>query len=472
MAFPKRNWADFIFGNAISRQDIKDRGLAVCLPEGEHLQMAACQRDESAYEVNGSGVFTKNLIEVLERCNGNISYLRLQSVVQGYLRHQFNQTPKIYSSGTDESLITGFLNKQTEESLIQGSVTYNTSMGWILDMGSIQGMVSDTELLLIEQASGREYKAKIEVVNVTHSTVSFLDVNETDFEEDLIFTAKITSFLTHALLLYVDPLAIEAIKGTSLLKSIKAFQNLNIADSITGADFCLVIENESLQLTKPGRPDVPIVPGLPRKSFGKEEANKILNYLDHLGRYTFVKYLCNPVSFLLQPNFVSIAFYLNEDSNTPILMQGDELFLRYKKTGDRWSGSVRIKLKNNAGTKLYCALCYLSFNYGVYTRMLSTGVVGLDPRAQVWARDGNPINFKLESEVIPLKYEESTSYLKLLISTEDFTTQLSTLNLEDLPGPLEELPKHKGLETASELGVVHDWTSRLITIHMPNPELA
>jgi hypothetical protein len=174
---------------------------------------------------------------------------------------------------------------------------------------------------------------------------------------------------------------------------------------------------------------------------------------------------------LLQPNFVTIAFYTGEEPHTSIPLNGDELYLSYKKIGNKWSGSVRIKLKNNAGTKLYCALCYLSFNFGVYTKMLSTGVVGLDSREEVWARDGSAINFKLESEVIPFKYKESTSYLKLLISTEDFTSQLSTLNLEDLPGPLEELPKHRGLETTSELGVVHDWTSRLITIHMPNPEL-
>ena len=240
---------------------------------------------------------------------------------------------------------------------------------------------------------------------------------------------------------------------------------------ITTADFCLMKENGSLLLTKPGRPDVPIVPSLPLESFGKEQVNKLLNYLDHLGRYTFVKYLYNPVSFLLQPNFVSIAFYSGEDPHTPISMKGDELFLRYKKMGDKWSGSVRIKLKNTAATKLYCALCYLSFNYGVYTKMLTTGVVGLDPRAEVWARDGDAINFKLEKEIIPLKYEESTSYLKLLISTEDFTTQLNTLGLEELPGPLNVLIKHKGLETKSDLGVAHDWTSRLITLHMPNPEL-
>ena len=183
MAFPKRNWEDFIFGSVISRQEIKDRGLAICLPEGTHLQMAACQGDESAYEINGSGVFTKNLIEVLERCQGNISYLRLQSVVQGYLRHQFNQTPKIYSSGTDDTLILGFLNKAMEESLIQGSVTYNKSIGWVLDMGAIQGMVSETELQLKEKDSGRDYKAKIEVVNVTYSTVSFPGTNESDFDK-------------------------------------------------------------------------------------------------------------------------------------------------------------------------------------------------------------------------------------------------------------------------------------------------
>ena len=171
---------------------------------------------------------------------------------------------------------------------------------------------------------------------------------------------------------------------------------------------------------------------------------------------------------MLRPDTVSIQIFIED---TPVAINNDEVVLNYQKIGDEWGGAIRVKIKNTSPKKLYAALCYLSFNYGVFTRILPTGVVGLEPGAEAWALDGAPIDFKLEQEITTLGYSESTSYLKLLISTEDFTQQLFTLTLDDLPGPLQEDITSRGLTIPKESEVVHDWTSRLITIRMPNPEL-
>ncbi|HET8737043.1 MAG TPA: caspase family protein [Pricia sp.] len=470
MAFPKRDWQDFIFGDTISKTDIGEKGMTTVFPEGQHLQIAACQNDESAYEVNGEGVFTKNLIEILQRCHGNISYHRLQSTIQGYLRHQFKQTPKIYASGDPGGLFSCFLNKDAEQAPIEGSVSYNADMGWILDMGSIQGVVSGTELHLKEEPSGKRHKAKISIAHVTHSTVVFPEAAKTALEREAIFKAEITSFLTHALHLFIDPSAKDIATKAGLIAKLEAFENLNITGEIAKADYCVTIQNDTLILTSSAATGIPLVPGLPLNEFGKDQVSRILGYLDHLSRYTFVKHLTNPVSFLLRPDHISLTVYLEEDAKNPVPINADGLMLRYKKVESDWCGAIRIKLKNKSDKKLYCALCYLSFNFGVYTKMLPTGVVGLDPQAEIWTFDGDPIPFKLEPEVVKFGYSESTSFLKLIISTEDFTQQLNTLYLEDLPGPLSEDPKFKGFELAKKAETVHDWTTRLITVRMPNPE--
>ena len=147
------------------------------------------------------------------------------------------------------------------------------------------------------------------------------------------------------------------------------------------------------------------------------------------------------------------------------------LELDYVKQTGKWGGSIRIKLKNTSDKKLYGALCYLSFNFGIVTRILPMGVVGLEPGAEAWALDGAPIDFVLEPEILAFNYSESTSYIKLLLSTEDFTTQLQTLALADLPSPITEGKGTRGLKVTAVPEVVHDWTTRLITLRMPNPEL-
>lgn len=471
MAFPKREWKDFVFSDTISIKDIEEKGLPAAFPEGQHLQIAACQSDESAYEVGGEGVFTKNLIEILKRCQGNISYHRLQSTIQGYLRHQFKQTPKIYTSGNPSALFACFLNKDSEQTPIEGSVSYNADLGWTLDMGSIQGMVSGTELSLKEEGTEKVYTAQISTANVTHSVVVFSENDKTAFDKDAIFKAEITSFLTHALHLYVDSSAKDMVTNSGLFEKLETFENLNVTNELTQADYCLTNQKDTILLTNSAQTLIPLVPGLSADTFGKDEVNRVLGYLDHLSRYTFVKHLTNPVSFLLRPDHISLTVYSDEDPQNPIPINADELTLHYKKTGADWRGAIRIKLKNKSDKKLYCALCYLSFNYGVYTKMLPAGVLGLEPQAEIWTFDGDPINFKLEPEVLQYNYSESTSYLKLVISTEDFTQQLNTLYLEDLPGPIGDNPKLKGFELAKEAEVVNDWTTRLITVRMPNPEI-
>ncbi|MGB6152101.1 MAG: caspase family protein [Pricia sp.] len=472
MAFPKRDWQDFIFCGTISRTDIEEKGLTTIFPEGQHLQIAACQDDESAYEVNGEGVFTKNLIEILQRCHGNISYHRLQSTIQGYLRHQFQQTPKIYTSGNPDKLFSCFLNKERKQAPIEGSVSYNADLGWILDMGSMQGMVSGTGLKLKETHTEKTYDAKIDIANVTHSTVVFLGDYKTAFEKDAIFKTEITSFLTHALHLFIDISAKGITTKARLLEKLETFENLNITDELVQADYCLTVQKDALILTSSAETGIPLVSGLPISEFGKNQVNRILGYLDHLSRYTFVKHLTNPTSFLLRPDHISLTVYLEDDAENPVPITADELMLHYKKINSDWRGAIRIKLENKSNKKLYCALCYLSFNFGVYTKMLPTGVVGLEPHAEIWTFDGDPIGFKLEPEVVEFGYSESTSFLKLMISTEDFTQQLNTLHLEDLPSSLADNPKLKGFDLARQTETVHDWTTRLIQVRMPNPEKA
>lgn len=464
-AFPQRNWKDFIFSQQIPYQDLHEGKSEELFGEGEHIQLAACQNDESAYEVNGEGVFTKNLLDILQRCKGNISYHRLQSTIKNYLRHQFSQTPKIYSVGKDEGLFSCFLNKEFKESPLTGVVSYNKESGWILDMGSMQGIVSGAELSLTEDHSGDLYLAKVEKVHVTYSVIAFISKKEAPLDKNAIFSTQIRDFLTYALQIYVNTTT-----GASLKPRILETKGLSIVNEVTAADYCITEKQGFLMLSRPENPNTPIVPPISLDKAENEFEDLVLNYLSHLAQFNFVKNMSNADAFLLQPDAISLEILKGEDSANFTAVNTDELVLNYKKSGSQWSGSIRIKLRNKSDRKLYCAICYLSFNFGVVTKVLPTGVEGLDPGAEVWAMDGAPIRLVLEPEITKFDYKESISYLKLLISTEDFTQQLNTLTLEELPSPLSAVRVQRGLRIPKETEIIHDWTSRLITLRMPNPE--
>jgi uncharacterized caspase-like protein len=65
-AFPKRAWSEFLFSDTITEDALRQQGPEKLIPEGTHIQLSACESDESALEINGEGVFTKTLLTVLK----------------------------------------------------------------------------------------------------------------------------------------------------------------------------------------------------------------------------------------------------------------------------------------------------------------------------------------------------------------------------------------------------------------------
>lgn len=471
-AFPKREWSAFIFGKTLNEKDILENGLSKALPEGKHIQLAACQNDESAYEVDGGGVFTKNLLDVLYRCNGNISYHRLQSTVQGYLRHQFQQTPKIYTSeGNSKVLFSNFLQKTSEETGLLGVVSYNKSLGWILDMGSMQGIGLETVLELRDPESGKSGKSTVTSVFPTYSKISMPENWNIDDMQSVSFNAYIKSFLSHPLHLYRDKQTTLFCKQSGLEQKLNEIDSIMMVDTVSKADYGLLKRKKNLVLSRAVDLANPIVPKVSTEDFSSNEQATITNYLKHISAYNFVKQLTNPGTFLLRPDMIKVSIYDQMDPKTPVPISGEQISLSYTKSQHGWGGGIRLSIKNVTNRKLYCALCYLSMNFGVHTQLFPEGVIGLDPRASAWAFSGEPIRFKLEPEVVTFNYKESTSFLKLLISTEDFTQQLNTMRLDDLPSPVVGMRSgHKGLQLSGNPSTVQDWTTRLITLKMPNPE--
>jgi len=477
-AFPARKWQDFIFSDKIPYEKAQSEPITQLLPEGKHIQLAACQNDQSAFEVAGEGVFTKNLLDVLKRSEGAVTYFDLQSRLQNYLKNRFDQTPRIYITGDDESgLFEGFLKKDVESKPLYGNINYNADLGWIMDIGALHGISSRASVLKVRSSDEkREYKAKITQVHPSYTRLSFEETDGSradDGQPDPGDSLKgyPTDYFSTPLGVYL------AIDNDSIREQISDMisseqSGLHPVSAAYEADYCVQHSDGRLFITRPGTPDVPVI--LPRKYESESDLRVIRGYLLHLSQYEFVRNLHNPNSYLFgsDPVTVNILKQTPGQGEEPVPVRQGEVNLEYERKNDNgWGGHIRISLKNNTDQKLFCALFYLSFNFGVQVKLLKEVVTSLEPNREAWALDGAPIGLKPEEELQKYNYRESITYLKMIVSTSDFKQQATRFELPPLPKPTSSKPAAtRGLELDSyNPGNIEDWTTRLITLKIKNP---
>ena len=160
-AFPKRAWSEFLFSNTITEDTLRQQGPEKLIPEGTHIQLSACESDESALEVNGEGVFTKTLLTVLKTAGGPLSYRTLHSRVREAMRFGFEQQPRLYvpesGDGLAEGMLRlGFLNKPVSDAISSAELAYNKhAKKWTLNVGAIHGLGQTAGLVMVAGSDGQ-----------------------------------------------------------------------------------------------------------------------------------------------------------------------------------------------------------------------------------------------------------------------------------------------------------------------------
>ncbi len=469
-AFPARPWTEFIFSETISLDDVKKSSIDHYLTEGKHIQLAACQNDESAFEVGGEGMFTKNLLEVLTRTEGLITYYDLQARIQNYMRYQFKQTPKAYVSGDNESsLFLGFLNKKGEAKPQYGNINFNETDGWVIDLGAMHGLSSSSVITITDDNGNRSYNAKIRDIYPTHAQLQF-EKNE-DLDTRITYKGYSSDYFFVTLNIYIN--AQDSAIKQDIQKTLSAdpATTFMLVESPEQSDYCIEEQKKNILISRPEMSGVPIVQ--PVEYSHGNSATIIRNYLGHLSQFEFVKQLQNPNAFLFNKFPIDIFFYQKDamQRETSLSLTDGEVVPNFvKHPSGNTGGSIRIKLKNTSDRKLYCALLYLTFNFAVHIKLLKEVVMGLEPNQEGWALDGKWIPLALEDEVVSFNYRESASILKIMASTSDFTQQVVRFEMPPLPGPLD--PGHKGLSVSSSHYIpdVQDWITRNISVKIKNPD--
>lgn len=434
---PQRQWSDFIFSKTLSKEAFHKHAITELLPEGNHIHMAACEPDESAMEVGGSGIFTTVLIKLLQLNSGSITYFNLVNQIRHYLRHSFEQKPKIYAPYPDKGLkFHTFLNKKAPKSAIKGNVIYNREVGWILDMGHLYNIQVGTNIQLTNH-DGQVYNAIIKRVQLDRSILEF-ETEQPPKNQSL--SADISNSAKEKLNLYINDTDKDYNFNRKLFFKIsEACPQVIFSDQKEEADIIICIENGWLSIQDNEFLDRPLT-----RIFDKNRSNTLLifpKYLNHIARWTSIKKLKNPYSWTFKSCPLEVTFYENGNKERPQLINIEnpdaplELYPNILTSGIR-HGIFSMSIKSNAQQKLYIGTIFLAHNFSATHRLMNPSVKIIHPEEKITLfkqREGK-IPFSIKDDSIEYNFPYRSDFIKIIISTNDF--DIERLRQDKLPAPM------------------------------------
>ena len=476
-ALVERSYEGFIFSKDKERQAFEGPSLDQELPLGEHVQYSACRDEELAFEKPDkddnekyNGVFTRALLKILRKRQGNISFRNLYNqVAYSMPRDEIKwQQPQFFipfkesSSRHLEFLTFGLMGTPKELSL-----TYNEGI-WSLPLGHLQGIFGNTQVWVYSLGKKNEgIPVKNKKIFLTKTEISFEPWAEHPKED---YMARVEGFA-------MEPLKIGVADGSEasaeLTQCLKALGELPKAQeqgqgpesqeeeaprSIVGAwgeespDYELSLRGNEIRLCNPGDTR-PVIKPLSLDSTSNLEIADKLSLLhpefEQMAQWHFLKELdsMNGASSNFGGEFpleLRLFQYANPD-------KGEEMEL-YPKNGDftchltedRGGNpytQIRLELTNTQSEALYCSLIYLSMDYGIDTGLMDqeNGKLEIGKSLHSSKKQGKYITYRFSSSshILPDKWPAKQDYLKVIVSNQVF----SIGDLQKKP-----LPMHHGIQ--------------------------
>ena len=486
-AFPVRPWEGFCFADEISQANLKTELLKDVMPQAAHVSLTACQSNQKAWEEDNEegerqGIFTKNLLEILGRSQGTVTYHDLRSRIHNYIKGQRRQVPQIYAIGNEKDAYKTFLGRDAGSKPMYANVQFNKNMGWIMDMGVIHGVSKQVakQIDVLDGEGNPEWKATIISVELNESKLFFPE-NAAPPKGD--YHGIVEHFLSAPINVYLSNFDLNEEAETLLRELIsKDSDNINLVEEESQADYSVQIMYDYYTITKPGEESLfrPLV--LPQNADENGAARTNL-FLKHISQYEYVKRLENTTSNKLNPDAIKVGIFQTEPDGEDTAMKiknrhGKEIFDlefndkevelgRVKPTG-----SIKVKLTNETNEPLHVALIYLSSDFMSFTELLG-GVQLLEEKNSVWVNEGGAIGLNYDDHVQILNLPYTEGYFKIIISQKPF--DVNRFELDSLPnfGKLvypdrgEEKRGLKVKKTSTKEGDA--WTTRLITFQLKNP---
>jgi uncharacterized caspase-like protein len=484
---PQRPYEGFFFHDRLSADDLKAQGIETALPQAAHVQLAACEADEAAVEVNGEGIFTKNLLQVLRASGGVVSYGSLHNRVRQAMRFGYEQRPRIYAVGeaaaAPRTLETLFLNRPGTADGAPAEASFNPKTGWLLDVGAIHGVGQTTGTLeLLDPETKTSISAQIATIGPDYTVLILPDGVAVSPEKT--YRATVPGLMTRRLRVHFDNQTGAPADLTALLTALDAKAGACFVPEETegNADYALRVRNGLYYLTRPGDPFRPLVQ--PVVASEPTALNDLANDLRHLARWQYLRDLQNPEAgaprLKLEVEPVGGAAVLLTEAQSPAVT------LTVVEQDGKLRATADLRLSNPTDQPVYCTALYLSRDFGSAAGALLDPNTRLEPgqtlhlgaksRKSLTGRLDR-VTLGLEDVVLDYNWPEVTEYVQLLVTTDPLTEQtLAFLELDALPSPparkdtLADAATRGALETdEDETEPFPAWWTQRVALRLPNP---
>lgn len=472
--FPKRKWQNFVFGGAITREIIQKKGERSALPEGSHIQLSACESDETALEVSGSGVFTKALFKVLKSSGGSVSYQELNSMVRQYLKNIFDQKPRLYVSDKDQKTGTlMFLDRseiKNESSF--GDLVHNDEKGWKFTLGGIHGVNEGAKVIITDPAkAGSSWEGTVKKSEIDSS---FVDT-EAALTKSTVYKAAVEGILLRKVKLFVNNYEQQNLAELQELMDHlfdDAATYLLFTDDESEADYTLNIADHKYFITKPFDHYRPLIKPL---VVSRSATKKLSSYLKHISKWEFIRTLTNQSTAGNLPQQVVSIEMTTDDSTDSLLDSDDVARIHLKKENKQWLSRVKLKVTNVSTVNVYVGVIYLGSDFSADVTLLNPPVHLLEPGNFVFVSDesGNGIQFNRSDVMHYYNSPEDIRHFTFITSTDVFDLNVLQLPALPLPAlPVEEQNERgiKDITRGIKLRKPKGWSTRSITLIIENPD--
>ena len=498
---PTRLWEEFVFSDEISLpDDLTKFRLSELIPESPHIRLRSASRYESSHEhsLGEFGFFTKILLETLQKNKGPITYYELIRRIQIYMQYQkFNQTPQIYvPRGFQRKIYQSFLSRKVVDQPLTGKILYSRKWKkWILDLGGIHGLKAnrDEESYHIFVDTGGEEPAYASIIEVftTHSFIEFEPYSNVSIIS--IYEGYIGGLMTTPISIIIEG----DLVGRFELLSFFEQQNKKLVEESSQADYKVLVEDDFFAIVRSNDPAKrPLTEYIRGTDLGAAE--KVIDYLTHIGKWTFIKNLKNEDTIGIGDNPIQLTVKQRDKEVRVLSSQNSTIVIPF---GDDSRGEappqITITLENTTQRTLYVACLYLSSLFGVEVNYLEPTVVKMKPRQEAILNYGDPITLNAPDYILSNNWPEETVYLKIIASTVHFDVNI--FNLPELPMPNFSLRgggrgkanreiESKSVQNEQKLNLrgtgmgyirkkgfanisssVDDWSTQLFTFSLVNP---
>ena len=484
-SFQQRAWNQFVFGQTISEETVRQQGVAKAIPEGTHVQLSACESDESALEVGGEGVFTKTLLNVLRQAGGPISYYSLRSRVRQYLRNVYDQRPRIYvANGDDALLYANFLNQPGQpNALTTGEIVYvpaanGQSGSWLLNRGAIHGVTPELATFAVTDPRDPSvtYRGSVDTVQVDHTYLTFAEQAPDDLKAT--YQAAIPGLMARPIAVCVNHQDSSPEEQKQLMDGLmdQTIGYVVPQDDESQTDYVVQNRDGRYYLTLPNDPFRPLTQ--PVAAGTDTTVLQLSDQLRHLSQWAFLESLTNTGPNALPGNTLQVdCTRLEADGTEVSILNADGTIpVEYQNDADGvWRSAFRVKVTNPTPTKLYCAVLYLDSEFQSYLGFLNPTTYLLEPgnSAYLGIKGKDVIKSRLPVVMQAYNWSSRIEHLKLIVSTEEFDVQalaLAPLPEPPLPGQPEGGEHKGGLETDETPVTLRGWGTQHYSLQLINPE--